>query len=71
MRKNAPFHISDNLVSVRIEAISEKSSRKKVTAELPSDTYSDTFSKIHYYGDGKTGSLANLLYKPTLCKVFW
>ena len=66
MRKNAPFDISDNLV----EAISEKSSRKKVTASLPSDTYSDTFSKVHYYGDGKTGSLTNLLYKPTNVSFF-
>ena len=31
MRKNAAFHISDEMV----EAISEKSSRKKVTAKLP------------------------------------
>ena len=52
------------------EAISERSSRKKVTAKLPSDTYSDTFSKFHYYGDGKTGSLTNLLYKPTNVSFF-
>ena len=53
MRKYAPFDISDGLP----EAISEKSSRKKVTASLPSDTYSDTFSKVHNYDDRKTGSL--------------
>ena len=41
MRKNAPFDISDGLP----EAISEKSSMNKVTAELPSDTYLDTFRK--------------------------
>ena len=50
--------------------INEKSSRKKVIAKLPSDTYSDTFSKVHYYGDGKTGSLTNLLYKPTNVSFF-
>jgi hypothetical protein len=31
MRKNAAFHISDEM----LEAISEKSIRKKVAAELP------------------------------------
>jgi hypothetical protein len=33
MRKNAPFDISDNLV----EAISEKTAKKKVTATLPNE----------------------------------
>ena len=33
----------------------EKSLKKKVTARLPSDTYSDTFSKVHYYTITVTG----------------
>ena len=69
VKKIAPFDISDTLVEAK--AIIEKSSKKKVTASLPFDTYSDTFSKVHYYGDGKSVSLTNPLYKPTICKVFW
>ena len=63
------FDISDGFPEGS-DTVSEKSSRKKFTARLPSDTYSDTFSRVNSF-DGKTGSLTNMLYKPTICKVLW
>ena len=67
VKKIAPFDISDTLVEAK--AIIEKSSKKKVTAWLPFDTYSDTFSKVHYYGDGEQVP-SQIFYMPSNVKVF-